>query len=183
MPVRVELIDEAVEDEDLVRYAATGTLPLFLKKLIRLEEVGEEAGRPLGGGLTGWRKIVVGDRDWRIISTMDTTGTTATVWVIGDRDDAACYAEASRRVEALGKDQPQATSLAAVMSRVSEAQRAAKQRRDRASSRQDQGARSCRIIPLATCAGLKSAPPSSPSGPGCSRRRGRGLGAPRGCRR
>ena len=34
MPVRVELIDEAVED--LHRYAATGNLPLFLKKLLRL---------------------------------------------------------------------------------------------------------------------------------------------------
>jgi mRNA interferase RelE/StbE len=126
MPVRVELIDDAVDD--LARWAATGTLPLFLEKLIRLEEVGEEAGRPLGGGLTGWRKIVVGDRDWRIIFTMDTTGTTATVWVIGDRDDAACYAEASRRVEALGTDQPQAASLAAVMFRVSEARRNARRR-------------------------------------------------------
>ena len=44
MPVRVELIDEAVED--LARYADTGSLPEFLKKLIRLEEVGEDAGVP-----------------------------------------------------------------------------------------------------------------------------------------
>ena len=65
MPVRVELMAEAFAD--LVRYAQTGNLPLFLKKLIRLEDVGRDAGLPLGRGLTGWRKIVVGDRNWRII--------------------------------------------------------------------------------------------------------------------
>jgi hypothetical protein len=37
MPVRVELIDDAVED--LVRYTTSGNLPLFLKKLLRIEEV------------------------------------------------------------------------------------------------------------------------------------------------
>lgn len=89
MPVRVELIDEAVED--LIRYAETGNLPLFLKKLLRLEEVGKDVGLLLGRGLTGWRKIVVGDRNWRIIFTINLEETVATVWVIGDRDDAACY--------------------------------------------------------------------------------------------
>ena len=57
MPIRVELIDEAIAD--LVRYAESGNLPLFLKKLLRLEEVGKDAGQSLGGNLTGWRKIVV----------------------------------------------------------------------------------------------------------------------------
>jgi len=65
MAVRVELIDEAVAD--LERYAESGNLPLFLKKLIRLEEAGKDVGLPLGRGLTGWRKVVVGDRNWRII--------------------------------------------------------------------------------------------------------------------
>ncbi len=131
MPVRVELIDAAVED--LGRYAESGNLPLFLKKLIRLEEVGKEAGLPLGRGLTGWRKIVVGDRDWRIIFTVDPAETVATVWVIGDRDDAACYEDAQRRVDALGKGQPQAASLAAVMFQLSEMQRAAKRTKRRRS--------------------------------------------------
>ncbi len=131
MPVRVELIDAAVED--LGRYAESGNLPLFLKKLIRLEEVGKEVGLPLGRGLTGWRKIVVGDRDWRIIFTVDPAETVATVWVIGDRDDAACYEDAQRRVDALGKGQPQAASLAAVMFQLSEMQRAAKRTKRRRS--------------------------------------------------
>jgi len=62
MPVQVELIDGAVGD--LIRYAKSGNLPLFLKKLLRLEEEGKDAGYPLGRGLTNWRKLVVGDGDW-----------------------------------------------------------------------------------------------------------------------
>ncbi|MBI3971311.1 MAG: type II toxin-antitoxin system RelE/ParE family toxin [Chloroflexi bacterium] len=129
MPVRVELIDEAVDD--LVRYAQTGNLPLFLKKLLRLEEVGKDAGLPLGGGLTGWRKIVGGDRDWRIIFTIDAKNEVATVWVIGDREDAECYEAAQRRVRALGRTQPHAASLAAVLFQLSQMQKAAKMRRRR----------------------------------------------------
>lgn len=129
MPVRVELIDEAVDD--LVRYAETGNLPLFLKKLIRLEEIGKDAGLPLGRGLTGWRKIVVGDRNWRIIFTMDANETVATVWVVGDRSDFECYEAAQWRVQALGKGQQQAASLAAVMFQLSEQQRATKRTKRR----------------------------------------------------
>lgn len=113
MPVRVELIPEAVDD--LRRYATSGNLPLFLAKLVRLEEVGEDAGVPLGGGLTGWRKIIVGDRDWRIIFTVDADHAVAQVWVIGDRADAECYEQAALRVAERGKDDPAASSLAAVM--------------------------------------------------------------------
>lgn len=129
MPIRVELINEAVDD--LARYVATGNLPLFLKKLIRLEEVGKDAGLPLGRGLTGWRKIVVGDRTWRIIFTTNPEETVATVWVIGDRDDSACYEEAQRRVEALGKNRPVAVSLAAAMLQLSEMRRSEKRPRKR----------------------------------------------------
>ncbi|MBA3642571.1 MAG: hypothetical protein H0W59_00660 [Chloroflexia bacterium] len=127
MPVRVELIPEAVED--LSGYARTGNLPLFVKKLLRLEEVGPDAGLPLGRGLTGWRKIVVGDRDWRIIFTTDPDTTVATVWVIGDRDDAECYDIAQRRVDALAKTQPRAASLAAVMFQISQARKTPKKKR------------------------------------------------------
>lgn len=124
MPVRVELIDEAVQD--LQRYAESGNLPLFLKKLLRLEAVGKDAGQPLGGPLTRWRKIVVGDRDWRIIFTMNTDETVATVWVIGDRADAECYAEAQQRVKDLRGTVPEADTLAAVMFQITQTQRAAR---------------------------------------------------------
>lgn len=116
MPIRVELIDEAVDD--LERYSRSGNLAMFLSKLVRLEEVSKEAGLPLGRGLTGWRKIVVGDRDWRIIFSMDANASVATVWVIGDRADSACYEEAMRRLARLQKGNLQASSLAAVLVRL-----------------------------------------------------------------
>ncbi len=129
MPVRVELVDEAVDD--LVRYGETGNLPLFLKKLIRLEEVGKDAGLPLGGSLVGWRKIVVGDRNWRIIFTTNVENTVATVWVIGDRNDAECYDLAERRVRGLASAVPEAASLAAVMFHLSQGQRATRRTKTR----------------------------------------------------
>lgn len=113
MPVRVELSSDAVGD--LGRYATSSNIALFLAKLVRLEEVGKDAGVPLGGGLVGWRKIVVGDRDWRIIFTMNPDENVATVWVIGDRADAECYEQAARRLAQLGEDRPEAASLATVM--------------------------------------------------------------------
>jgi mRNA interferase RelE/StbE len=127
MAIRVELMEEPFED--LARYATTGNLPLFLKKLLRLEEVGRDAGLPLGRGLTGWRKIVVGDRSWRIIFATDPDETVATIWVIGDRDDAACHEETQRRVQALGKTRADAVSLAAAMFQLSELQRSTKKQR------------------------------------------------------
>lgn len=97
--------------------------------MLRLEAVGKDAGLPLGGGLSGYRKIIVGDRDWRIIFAMDAAETVATIWAIGDRDDDACYKGALRRVEAIGTSQPQAVSLAAAMFQLSEMQRAEKKQR------------------------------------------------------
>lgn len=129
MPVRVELIDEAVAD--LARYAESGNLPAFLKKLIRLEEAGKDAGLPLGGALVGFRKIVVGDRSWRIIFSMNADDSVATVWVIGDRNDAGCYEEARNRLAALGKGNVQAASLAGAMLQLSQMGRAARRTRRR----------------------------------------------------
>ncbi len=129
MSVRVELTDDAVAD--LARYVETDVFPRLLAKLVRLEEVGKDAGQPLGRDLAGWRKIVVGDRNWRIIFTTDPDETVATVWVIGDRADDAVYAEAQSRVATLPKAQPHAASLAAVMFQLSEAQRSAKRTKRR----------------------------------------------------
>ncbi len=127
MPIRGELIDDAIAD--LKGYAAAGNLSQFFKKFIRLEEVGKDAGLPLGGGLTGWRKIVVGDRNWRILFTMNPEETIATVWVIGDRDDAECYQVAQHRLQAMNDMQPQAASLAAVLVEIGEMQRTTKKRK------------------------------------------------------
>jgi mRNA interferase RelE/StbE len=109
--VRVELIDEAVVD--LADLAEGGNLKQFFKKLVEIETNGSQAGEPLGRNLVGWRKITVGNRNWRIVFRVDDDETVATVCVIGDREDAACYEEAQRRAEQV-KD-ADATSLAASM--------------------------------------------------------------------
>lgn len=121
MPIRVELTDDAVAD--LAGLAESGLLPLFLKKLLRLEEEGKSVGLPLGRGLTNWRKIVVGDRNWRIVFTTNVEETVATVWVIGDREDAACYEQARRRIDKLGRNRPEAASLAAAMLQILQSDR------------------------------------------------------------
>src|SRR5579871_1939165 len=113
MPVRVQLIDEALEDLRLAE--RTGYFHLFLGKLIHIEQHGKDAGLPLKRELIGWRKAVAGDRNWRIVFTVDPADTVATILVIGDRDDSACYEDARRRIEALGNTKPQTVSLAEAM--------------------------------------------------------------------
>lgn len=111
MSVRVELIDEAVVD--LADLAESGNLKQFFRKLVEIEANGSQAGEPLGRNLVGWRKITLGNRNWRIVFRVNDDETVATVCVIGDREDAACYEEAQRRAEQI-KD-ADATSLAASM--------------------------------------------------------------------
>ena len=121
MPIRVELTNEALGD--LERYVRSGNLSQFLAKLVRLEEEGPQVGLPLRGELHGFRKIVVGDRAWRIIFRTNPEETVATVWVIGDRADSACYAEAAARVGALGARRPEVASLAVAILRIFQEQR------------------------------------------------------------
>ena len=127
MSIRVELTADALDDLD--RYARSGNIERFLAKLVRLEQEGPDAGRPLRGELHGFRKIVVGDRDWRIIFRTDAAQTVATVWVIGDRADSECYEQAAGRVVALGQRQPEVASLAAAVLRILQEQRRDRRRR------------------------------------------------------
>jgi mRNA interferase RelE/StbE len=111
MRVRVELIDDAIAD--LAKYAESGRLKAFFVKLLEIEQKGSEAGEPLGRDLVGWRKITVGNRDWRIVFRLDKRRELATVCVIGDREDGACYEEARQR---MGKvENTDAASLAESM--------------------------------------------------------------------
>jgi len=112
--VRVQLLDDALSD--LLKLAEGGKLKAFLKKLIEIEQKGSQAGVPLGKGLTGWRKVTVGDRDWRIVFRVNPDETVATVCVIGDREDEACYVEAQKRAEDI--ENADAKSLAETMMEV-----------------------------------------------------------------
>ena len=97
MSVRVELIDDAIAD--LAKQAETGKLKSFFAKLLEIEQKGSHAGDPLGRDLVGWRKITVGNRNWRIVFRVDKDETVATICVIGDREDSVCYEEAKRRAD------------------------------------------------------------------------------------
>lgn len=101
-------------DPQIVRWA--------LKKMLLLER-DPEAGEPLHGALTGWRKLVVGDRDWRVVwrVTHDDAGTivvdVAEVWAVGARSDAAVYDEMTSRVRTLPAS-PATIALTEVIERL-----------------------------------------------------------------
>ena len=127
MPIRVEFSDAAAAD--LLGYRHHEALPLILKKLLRLEQEGAAVGLPLSRDLSGWRKIVVGNRDWRILFRMNYDNTVATVYVIGDHADDAVYDEAQQRVRSLLSSNEPAQSLAAVLWRLNEERREEKRSR------------------------------------------------------
>jgi mRNA interferase RelE/StbE len=52
----------------------------------------------LGGNLTGYRKLVVGRKDYRIVYRVEPDGTIAVVMVIGKRADNEAYQLALARV-------------------------------------------------------------------------------------
>jgi mRNA interferase RelE/StbE len=112
--VRVQLIDDGLAD--LMKLAESGKLKAFLKKFIEIEQKGSQAGVALGKGLTGWRKLTVGDRHYRFVFRVNSDETVATICVIGDREDEACYVEAQKRAESI--ENADALSLAEAMVEV-----------------------------------------------------------------
>ncbi len=121
----VRLTDPAVAD--LVRLVGVDPqiVRRALKKMLLLER-DPEAGRPLLGDLIGWRKLVVGDRDWRIVwrVTKDEAGNQvidiAEVWAVGARADAEVYAEVNDRIAVIGSN-PTTQALSEVIERLGRA--------------------------------------------------------------
>jgi mRNA interferase RelE/StbE len=101
-------------DPQVVRWA--------LKKCLLLER-NPEAGEELRGGLIGYRKLTVGDRDWRIVwrVTHDDSGRpvvdVAEVWAVGARSDSEVYAEMESRVATLSAT-PATVPLAEAIARL-----------------------------------------------------------------
>ena len=112
----VSLTDPAVAD---LRRLDGAPLAWALKNMLLLES-DALAGEPLLGSLVGYRKLVVGNRDWRVIwrATTDERGTLtveiAEVWAVGARSDGDVYAEMERRVASLGAT-PVRRSLEAIV--------------------------------------------------------------------
>src|SRR5450830_1591457 len=85
---KVLLTDDALED---LRGLDGSARALVIKALGKLRDSPELRVAPLGirrtGNLAGFRKVVVGDRQYRIVYRVEVDGTICVVWVIGSRVD------------------------------------------------------------------------------------------------
>ncbi len=117
----VRLTDAALDDLERLASHAPQALRWALKKMLLLEQ-NPDAGGPLLGSLVGWRKLTVGDRDWRIVWRHTTDETTATVieiaeiWAVGARSDNEVYLEMADRVASIPAT-PHTVDLADVVER------------------------------------------------------------------
>jgi mRNA interferase RelE/StbE len=119
----VRFTDAAVADlTGMVRKGDPQVVRWALKKCLMLER-DPEAGEELRGALIGYRKLTVGDRDWRVVwrVTHDDEGTpivdVAEVWAMGARSDSEVYDEMGSRVAALSAN-PATLPLAEVIERL-----------------------------------------------------------------
>jgi mRNA interferase RelE/StbE len=98
--------DAAIDDLVTLQKKNRPALTWAMKKFLLIER-NPEAGAPLGGGLHGYRKLTVSDRDWRIVWRVifDDTGKLVVdigeIWAAGARKDSEVYTEMCRRVAAL----------------------------------------------------------------------------------
>lgn len=115
----VRLTEAAVDDLSTLFKADPQIVKWALKKMIQLER-DPNAGDPLLGGLIGYRKISVGDRDWRVVWRVveEASGEyrveIAEVWAVGYRKDSEVYAEIKSRADAAGTS-PKTKALTEVL--------------------------------------------------------------------
>ena len=98
----VRFTDAAIEDLEALQRKDPQRVRQVLKKCLLLER-DPEAGQPLLGELIGYRKLVVGNRDWRPVWRVTEDGDIeiAEVWRVGARSDDEIYNEMTARVAAL----------------------------------------------------------------------------------
>ncbi len=112
----VTFTDAAIDD---LRRIGPDAVPKVLKKVLILLD-SPDAGYPLGGELTGYRKLVVGRNTWRIVYRVvdQKQIEICEVWAVGARADAEVYAEAVARVRAASGQRPEISKLADVIERL-----------------------------------------------------------------
>ncbi|MQA27195.1 MAG: hypothetical protein GEU94_17410 [Micromonosporaceae bacterium] len=112
----VSFTDAAIDD---LRRIGPDAVPKVLKKVLLLAD-NAEAGYPLGGELTGYRKLVVGRNTWRVVYRVadDKSVEICEVWAVGARADAEVYAEAAARVRAAGESDPVLVGLGQVIEQL-----------------------------------------------------------------
>lgn len=101
---RVQLTDDAKDD---LRNLDGSAQKLVLRAIKKLEEEPDKRGAPLGSrkdsNLTGFRKLVVGDRAYRIVYRVE-RDTVVIIWVIAKRSDDECYHLATSRLQLASQD-------------------------------------------------------------------------------
>jgi mRNA interferase RelE/StbE len=111
---------------DDVRALDGAARKLVLKAMKKLEDHPESRGAPLGSrqsaNLTGFRKLVVGDRQYRVVYRVEADGSVCVVWVVGSRVDSECYQAAKARVELYAKDAGLAATLTQLLDAAFEGQ-------------------------------------------------------------
>jgi len=111
----VQFTDAALDD---LRRLGPDAAPRVLRKVLLLEQ-NPEAGQPLGGSLTGFRKLVVGRNTWRVVyRVVGSTVEICEVWAVGHRRNAEVYAEAAARARSAAEQRPELSVLADVVKRL-----------------------------------------------------------------
>lgn len=112
----ISFTDAAIDD---LRRIGPDAVPRVLKKVLLLVE-DAEAGQPLGGELTSFRKLVVGRNTWRVVYRIgeDKSVEICEIWAVGERADAEVYREATARLKAAGTTRPELVELAEVVERL-----------------------------------------------------------------
>ena len=111
----IAFTNDAIDD---LRRLGPDAVPKVLKKVLLLES-NPQAGYPLGGALTGFRKLVVGNNTWRIVYRIEAGAVEiCEVWAVGARADAEVYAQATERVRAGAEKRPNLIGLLGVMERL-----------------------------------------------------------------
>lgn len=112
----IAFTDAAIDD---LRRIGPSAVPKVLKKVLLLLD-SPRAGYPLGGDLTGFRKLVVGRNTWRIVYRLvdDKTIEICEIWAVGARADAEIYTEATVRVQGAAGQRTEFRRLADVIERL-----------------------------------------------------------------
>jgi mRNA interferase RelE/StbE len=113
---QVLLLEEA---EDDLRKLDGSARRIVLSGLKKLQSDPHLRGAALGSrslaDLTGLRKLVVGDRIYRIVYEVRADGTVVIVWVIAKRADAEAYRVARDRLERYQGDASRKAALQAIL--------------------------------------------------------------------
>ncbi|MQY31751.1 type II toxin-antitoxin system RelE family toxin [Nocardia aurantia] len=114
--VEIVFTDTAIDD---LRKIGPDAAPKVLKKVLLLLD-SPRAGYPLGGELTGFRKLVVGRNTWRIVYRVvdQQIIEICEIRAIGARADSEVYAEATARIVAAASRIPEFDKLEAVVERL-----------------------------------------------------------------